>query len=138
MSIIVTLDVVMARQRTSSKALAEVLGMTPANLTKLELGETQGIRFSTLDRICSHLSCQPGDLLKYDLAGRQELAPLLSARQRECLSWVRHGKSSSEIAQIISVATQTVDEHVAEACRKLGVHSRVQAAVEATVAGFID
>ena len=62
----------------------------------------------------------------------------LSPRQRECLAWVRQGKSSSMIAEILGLSVQTIDEHLAEACRKLGVRTRVQAAVEATLAGLID
>jgi DNA-binding CsgD family transcriptional regulator len=66
------------------------------------------------------------------------IAPILSARQRECLAWVRQGKSSGVIGDILGVSVRTVDEHLAEACRKLGVRSRVQAAVEASLAGLID
>jgi DNA-binding CsgD family transcriptional regulator len=62
----------------------------------------------------------------------------LSSRQRECLAWVRHGKSSAEIGDILGISAQTVDEHIAEACRKLGVRTRVQAAVEASLQGIID
>lgn len=63
---------------------------------------------------------------------------VLTNRQRECLAWVREGKSSADIAGILGISMSTVDEHVAEACRKLGVRSRVQAAVEAALAGMID
>jgi len=70
---------------------------------------------------------------------RPEAAPVrLSPRQRECLAWVRHGKSSGMISDIIGLSVQTVDDHIAEACRKLGVRTRVQAAVEATLTGLID
>jgi DNA-binding CsgD family transcriptional regulator len=62
----------------------------------------------------------------------------LSARQRECLAWVRQGKSSSVIAEILGISVQTVDEHIAQACRKLRVRTRTQAAVEASLAGLID
>lgn len=62
---------------------------------------------------------------------------LLSPRQRDCLAWVRHGKSSTDIAALIGISAQTVEEHVAEACRKLGVRTRVQAAVEASLLGII-
>jgi DNA-binding CsgD family transcriptional regulator len=62
----------------------------------------------------------------------------LSPRQRECLAWVRHGKSSSVIGELLGLSVQTVDEHLAEACRKLRVRTRVQAAVEASLAGMID
>jgi DNA-binding CsgD family transcriptional regulator len=62
----------------------------------------------------------------------------LSRRQRECLAWVRQGKSSSMIAEILGLSVQTVDEHLAQACRKLGVRTRTQAAVEASLANLID
>lgn len=64
--------------------------------------------------------------------------PTLTPRQRECLAWVRQGKSSSMIAEILGLSAQTVNEHLGEACRKLGVRTRVQAAVEASLAGLID
>jgi DNA-binding CsgD family transcriptional regulator len=67
-----------------------------------------------------------------------EASARLSPRQRECLAWVRQGKSSSMIAEILGLSVQTVDEHLAGACRKLGVRTRVQAAVEASLAGLID
>jgi DNA-binding CsgD family transcriptional regulator len=72
------------------------------------------------------------------LRGPGRIVPILSARQRECLAWVRQGKSSGVIGDILGVSVRTVDEHLAEACRKLGVRSRVQAAVEASLAGLID
>jgi DNA-binding CsgD family transcriptional regulator len=62
----------------------------------------------------------------------------LTPRQRECLAWVRQGKSSSAIAEILGLSAETVNEHLAEACRRLGVRTRVQAAVEASLAGLID
>jgi DNA-binding CsgD family transcriptional regulator len=65
-------------------------------------------------------------------------APRLTARQRECLAWVRQGKSSGMIGQILGISVRTVDEHLGEACRKLGVRTRVQAAVAASLAGLID
>lgn len=62
----------------------------------------------------------------------------LSPRQRECLAWARHGKSSSAIGDIIGIAVTTVDEHISEACRRLGVRTRTQAAVEASLRGLLD
>ncbi len=65
-------------------------------------------------------------------------APTLSARQCECLAWACEGKSSTVIAAILGVSPETVNEHIAEACRKLGVRTRVQAAVELCRLGLID
>jgi LuxR family quorum-sensing system transcriptional regulator CciR len=65
------------------------------------------------------------------------VSAILSPRQRDCLAWVRHGKSSTDIAELLGISAQTVEEHIGQACRKLGVRTRVQAAVEASLMGFI-
>jgi DNA-binding CsgD family transcriptional regulator len=62
----------------------------------------------------------------------------LTRRQLDCLSWVRHGKSSTDIGDLLGISRQTVEEHIAEACRKLGVRTRLQAAVEASLQGLLD
>lgn len=72
------------------------------------------------------------------LGGRADGRPVLTARQRECLSWVRHGKSSNDIGDLLMLSTPTVNGHIADACRRLGVRTRVQAVVEATILGLID
>ena len=65
MAIIVTLDVMLARRKVKSKDLAEYVGITQQNLSLLKSGKVRGIRFSTLERICRYLDCQPGDLLEF-------------------------------------------------------------------------
>ena len=65
MPIIVNLDVMLARRKISSGELAEILGITPANLSILKTGKAKAIRFSTLAALCRALDCQPGDLLEY-------------------------------------------------------------------------
>lgn len=65
MSIIVNLDVMLARRKMSSQELAERIGITPANLSILKTGKAKAVRFSTLDAICRALDCQPGDVLEY-------------------------------------------------------------------------
>ncbi|MBO5562040.1 MAG: helix-turn-helix transcriptional regulator [Firmicutes bacterium] len=65
MSIIVNLDVMMAKRKISSNELAEKVGITPANLSILKTGKAKAIRFSTLDKVCEVLECQPGDILEY-------------------------------------------------------------------------
>lgn len=65
MSIIVNLDVIMAKRKISSQALAEQIGITQANLSLLKTGKVRAVRFSTLDAICKALDCQPGDILEY-------------------------------------------------------------------------
>lgn len=65
MSIIVNLDVMMARRKVKSKDLAAFVGVTEQNMSLLKSGKIKGVRFSTLDRICSYLKCQPGDILEH-------------------------------------------------------------------------
>lgn len=65
MPIIVNLDVMMARRKISSGELARQIDITPANLSILKTGKAKAIRFSTLDRICAVLDCQPGDILEW-------------------------------------------------------------------------
>jgi putative transcriptional regulator len=48
-----------------SKELAEIVGITEANLSLLKSGHVKGVRFATLEKICAALACQPGDLLEY-------------------------------------------------------------------------
>lgn len=63
--IIVNLDVMMAKRKISSNELAELVGITPANLSILKTGKAKAVRFSTLDKICEALKCQPGDILEF-------------------------------------------------------------------------
>ena len=65
MSIIINVDVMMAKRKISSGELAEKVGITPANLSVLKTGKAKAIRFSTLEAICNALDCQPGDILEY-------------------------------------------------------------------------
>ena len=65
MPIIVNLDVMMAKRKISSGELAEKIGNSPANLSILKTGKAKAIRFSTMEKICKALGCQPGDILEY-------------------------------------------------------------------------
>ena len=65
MSIIVNVDVMLAKRKMSSGELAEKVGITAANLSILKTGKARAIRFSTLDAICKALDCQPGDILEH-------------------------------------------------------------------------
>jgi len=65
MSIIVNLDVMLARRKMSLTELSERVGITMANLSILKKGKAKAIRFSTLEAICGVLDCQPGDLLEF-------------------------------------------------------------------------
>ena len=64
MAIIVNLDVMLARRKMSMTELSERMDITMANLSILKNGRAKAIRFSTLDRLCVVLECQPGDLLE--------------------------------------------------------------------------
>ena len=65
MSIIVNVDVMLAKRKMTLGELAERVGITAANLSILKTGKARAIRFSTLDAICKALDCQPGDILEY-------------------------------------------------------------------------
>tara|TARA_R110001632_G_scaffold107700_6_gene217422 strand:+ start:4704 stop:4910 length:207 start_codon:yes stop_codon:yes gene_type:complete len=65
MAIIVNLDVMLAKRKMKSKDLAEIIGITPANLSILKSGKGKGVRFSTLNAICKALDCHPSDILDY-------------------------------------------------------------------------
>ena len=55
----------MAKRKISSGELAEKIGITPANLSILKNNKAKAVRFSTLEKICEVLDCQPGDILEY-------------------------------------------------------------------------
>lgn len=65
MSIVINLDVMMAKRKISLQDLAEKVGITNANLSILKNNKAKAIRFSTLEAICKELDCQPGDILEY-------------------------------------------------------------------------
>ena len=65
MAIIINLDIVMAKRKIGLMDLAEKIELTPANLSILKNGKAKAIRFSTLEKICEALDCQPGDILEY-------------------------------------------------------------------------
>lgn len=66
MSIIVDIDVMLARRKMSVGTLADLVGITPANLAVLKNGRAKAVRFTTLDALCAALDCQPGDLLRWE------------------------------------------------------------------------
>ncbi len=59
------LDVVMAERQISLNELAEKVGISNVNLSKIKNNKVSAVRFSTLAAICETLGCTPGDLLKY-------------------------------------------------------------------------
>jgi putative transcriptional regulator len=65
MSIVVRIDVELARRKMSVGEFAERVGLTPANVAVLKNGRARAVRFSTLEAMCRVLACQPGDLLEF-------------------------------------------------------------------------
>ncbi len=65
MAIEIALNVVLAQRKVKSKDLAAAIGITEQNLSLLKQGKVKGFRLATLDAICRHLDCSPGDLLVY-------------------------------------------------------------------------
>lgn len=66
MNIIVNLDIMMAKRKIGLGDLAKEVGITNANLSILKNNKAKAIRFSTLEKLCEILECQPGDLLVYE------------------------------------------------------------------------
>lgn len=66
MPIRVNLDVMLAKRKMSVTELSEHVGITMANLSILKNEKAKAIKFSTLEKICEALDCQPGDILEYE------------------------------------------------------------------------
>ena len=64
--IVIYLDVEMAKKRIALKDLADAIGITNANLSILKNNKAKAIRFSTLEKLCEILECQPGDIIRFD------------------------------------------------------------------------
>jgi len=84
MAIVVKLDDVLHARRMTLTELAERVGITIVNLSILKTGRARAIRFSTLDAICTALSCQPGDILEFlpETAAREQAAAIGTRRKR--------------------------------------------------------
>ena len=70
--IVLELDVMMAKRHMSLNDLADEVGITNVNMSKIKNNKVSAIRFSTLAGICKVLDCEPGDILKYDPNGFEE------------------------------------------------------------------
>ena len=66
MPLVVNVDVMLARRKMRLNELAERVGITPQNLSVLKTGKARAIRFSTLEKLCEVLECQPGDLFAFE------------------------------------------------------------------------
>jgi len=65
MAIIIRLDRVLADRKMQLSELSDKVEVSIANLSNLKTGKVRAIRFSTLNKICEVLDCQPGDILEY-------------------------------------------------------------------------
>ena len=65
MSIIINIDVMLAKRKMSVTELSERVGITMANISVLKNGKAKAVKISTLNSICKALDCQPGDILEY-------------------------------------------------------------------------
>ncbi|WP_039018163.1 helix-turn-helix domain-containing protein [Halocynthiibacter namhaensis] len=65
MPIEINLDLMLVKRKISSRELAAAIGLSETNLSLLKGGKVKGVRFNTLEAICKHLDCQPGDILEY-------------------------------------------------------------------------
>ena len=66
MPITIHLDRMLVERKISSNELADKVGISPVNLSRIKKGKVKGIRFSTLEALCKELECEPGDLLGYE------------------------------------------------------------------------
>ncbi|MDO6528242.1 helix-turn-helix transcriptional regulator [Motilimonas sp. 1_MG-2023] len=65
MTIVVNLDVMLAKRKMKSNELASRVGITEQNISILKTGKAKAIRLTTLNSICKELNCQPGEILQY-------------------------------------------------------------------------
>ncbi len=66
MAIRIHLEEVLKKNNMTSKELCALIGITEANLSILRSGKAKGVRFGTINKICYHLNCDVGDILKFD------------------------------------------------------------------------
>lgn len=81
MAIAVKLDDLLHDRRMTLTELADRVGMTLANLSILKTGKARAVRFSTLESICEALSCQPGDILRYESDHATTDEPVLAGKR---------------------------------------------------------
>ena len=83
MTIAVKLDDLLHDRRMTLTELADRIGITLANLSILKTGKARAIRFSTLEAICGALSCQPGDLLRFEPEQAESESPTAAGKRSE-------------------------------------------------------
>src|SRR5258707_7674240 len=82
MAITIKLDDLLHDRRMTLTELADRIGMALANLSILKTGKARAIRFSTLDAICEALSCQPGDILRFEPEQAERERPAAASKRR--------------------------------------------------------
>jgi putative transcriptional regulator len=82
MPIVINVDVMLARRKMRLNELADRVGITAQNLSVLKTGRARAIRFSTLEKLCEVLDCQPGDLLAFENSAVGAEAAETSSEQR--------------------------------------------------------
>jgi LuxR family quorum sensing-dependent transcriptional regulator len=112
-----------------------------SNIASVSLTGAQKFDLSTSDRAALRLLslyyCSFGLRLKHRADADSAAKVVFTPRQRECLQWVRAGKSSWEIGEILGISERTVNFHIEEVCRRLNVQTRQQAVIEAVIRGLI-
>lgn len=63
--------------------------------------------------------------------------PKLTQREAEVLTWAARGKTAAETSRILTIAEQTVKDHLKAICRKLQVSNKTHAVSVALTRGFI-
>ena len=82
MAIVVMLDDMLHERRMTLTELADRIGITLANLSILKTGKARAVRFSTLEAICDALSCQPGDILRFETTPSERERPVAAGRAK--------------------------------------------------------
>lgn len=91
MTIRINLDVMMAKRKMRLKHLVQEVGITEANLSVLKNSKAKAVRFSTLDKLCEVLDCQPGDILEYEVSSDDDSTVInvpMSIVTKPCLTLV--------------------------------------------------
>ena len=96
MAITIKLDDLLHDRRMTLTELADRVGMTLANLSILKTGKARAIRFSTLDAICGALSCQPGDILRFEPDEPDQRTPARMKGPREAKPFTRRFEPDTE------------------------------------------
>ena len=65
MSVKIKLDEIMAEREINCAELAKLIEIPAPDLSLLKSGKARAIKFSTLEKLCQALDCNPGDILEY-------------------------------------------------------------------------